>query len=203
MRRRVAAEAGTAPPPPPEESLFTTQLPAGSAQDGGIPGVTTGTAFMVLTAGTVKGIRFYAQQITATDTYVVELWQGSTDVTGVRLGFKSVLGSALAAAPGWQYVAFDAPVAVSPGTVYVADQNNNHLDGGAGESGRYVYDLNFWAAGSLTVGNLVGLQDNVDPGVGFTVRNGKSRVNSASDNFPNGNFSATNYFADVVFQADA
>ncbi len=199
MRRRHAAE-GDSTPPPPEESLFTTQLPAGDGQDGGAPGVTTGLAFMVAVAGTIKGIRFYSALITGTDTYTVELWQATSNITGNRLGVKAALGSTLSAAPGWSTILFDAPVSVVPGVVYVATQNNNHNNGG--ETGRYVYALNFWSV-ALTVGNLTGLQDGVDPGVGFAVGNGKSKLNTAPNAFPDAGLAQTNYFIDVVFQASA
>ncbi|SDI65017.1 Mo-co oxidoreductase dimerisation domain-containing protein [Actinokineospora alba] len=106
---------------------FTTAQPAGSGcpctlfPDTATPSIPSandngplelGVRFTVDTAGTVSGIRFYKGSGN-TGTHVGHLW---TD-TGTLLGTVTFSGET---AGGWQQANFASPIAVSPGTTYIA-----------------------------------------------------------------------------------
>ncbi|WP_407647142.1 DUF4082 domain-containing protein [Goekera deserti] len=156
-------------------SLFLpSAVPAiASATDGSA--VELGMRFSSDTSGYVTGVRFY-KGAANTGTHTGSLWSAD----GTRLA-TATFGAETSS--GWQTVQFASPVPVTAGTTYVVSYHTT--------VGRYSYDRDAFAAGSLTRGPLTA------PQATSSVPNGVYSYGSAST-FPVSG-GATNYWVDPVF----
>jgi len=136
--------------------------------------VELGVKFRSDVNGYINGVRFYKGS-TNTGTHVGNLWSS----TGQLLASATFTGET---ASGWQQVYFSHPVAVTVGTLYVASYHTN--------VGGYSYTLS-------------GLAANVDNGDLHVPSSGSVSGNGVfaygGTQFPNGNYNASNYWVDVVF----
>jgi Domain of unknown function (DUF4082) len=125
-------------------------------------------------AGTITGIRFYKASAN-TGTHVGALWSS----TGKLLA-QGTFGDESASA--WQTVTFATPVAITPGTTYVAS---------------YLAPKGHYAVTSA------GLASPVDNAPLHAVGNGTSAnglfLYSTITGFPTRTFNASNYWVDVLF----
>ncbi|TAT75377.1 DUF4082 domain-containing protein (plasmid) [Rhizobium ruizarguesonis] len=133
-----------------------------------------GVKFTSNVAGAVTGIRFY-RSANDNGQNVVDLWSS----TGTKLGTATFTTTT---ASGWQTVNFTNPVTIAANTTYVASYHT---------TGAYVATANFYTT-AVTSGPLTA------PASG----NGVYRYGGSATAgiFPNATFSATNYWADVVFR---
>ncbi len=133
--------------------------------------VELGTAFTPSVDGSVLAVRFY-KGTGNTGTHTGSLWSSE----GTLLGAVTFTNES---ASGWQTAAFATPVPVVAGQTYVVSYY--------APNGRYSATPAFfgsaWTAGPLTAP---------------TSNNGRYRYGGG---FPANSYNATNYFADVVFQA--
>ena len=143
--------------------------------DGGDPGaVELGVRFSADRPGTVTGVRFY-KAAANTGTHTGSLWTAG----GTRLAQATFTDES---ATGWQTATFATPVALTPGTSYVASYH--------APNGHY----------SVTPQGLGGGLDNA-PLHALAGGNGVYAYGSASQ-FPTGSFNATNYWVDPTFAGD-
>ncbi|NEH77018.1 DUF4082 domain-containing protein [Rhizobium ruizarguesonis] len=133
-----------------------------------------GVKFTSNVAGAVTGIRFY-RSANDNGQNVVDLWSS----TGTKLGTATFTTTT---ASGWQTVNFTNPLTIAANTTYVASYHT---------TGAYVATANFYTT-AVTSGPLTA------PASG----NGVYRYGGSATAgiFPNATFSATNYWADVVFR---
>lgn len=177
------------------ESLFTGQTPSTTDASDGTPGISTATTVQVAVDGTISAIRFYATA-TKGGTYTAELWLATVADDDTPAGTLLVTKAASAAAitaGTWNTIAFDTPVAVTPGHLYRCVLHNNQ--------GRYVATTGFFTSAGLTNGNLTAYQNGTDPnppGLGG-MRQGSFRISAAAGSYPNLSGSGTCYFVDLVF----
>ena len=141
--------------------------------------VEMGLKFRSDSSGTISSIRFYKASAN-TGTHVGNLW---TD-TGTLLATATFTNES---ASGWQQVDFSSPVPVTANTVYVASYHT--------PTGHYSYDTNFF------------LSNGVDSPPLHALANGISGVNGlftygAAGSFPIQGWNSTNYWVDVVFNAN-
>ena len=169
-----AAAAATCPC-----SLFaSTQAPAvPSAPDPSA--VELGVKFRSDHAGFITGVRFYKGSGN-TGTHTGSLWNSA----GTRL---STVTFTAETASGWQQANFASPVAIAAGTTYVASY--------LAPDGHYAADQGYFANTGVVSSPLTALQNGVDGG------NGVYRYGS-SGGFPNSSYQSTNYWIDVVFEAE-
>ncbi|MBO0882541.1 MAG: DUF4082 domain-containing protein [Mycobacterium sp.] len=92
----------------PAEALYTTNASVGP-ENSDTRSVTLGVKFAVARGGSVSGVRFYRPANST--ARIVDLWQGGT---------KLAAASAPASGTGWVDAHFATPVAVRPGTTYLA-----------------------------------------------------------------------------------
>ena len=160
--------------PPAEEGV----CPCSLYDDGTVPGilqandpnaVTLGTRFSVSAPGVITGVKFYKGPGN-TGTHVGSLW--NSNGTSLAQGTFTSETSA-----GWQTLTFAEPIAVTPGTVYVAAYNTT--------VGQYSATLGAFAAGGFTRGPLT-----VEAGAG---------TYTYSSGYP-GTQSSTGYLVDVTFE---
>jgi hypothetical protein len=137
-------------------------------------GVELGVKFSVNTPGSVTGIRFYKNSAD-TGQHMARLWNQN----GTALATATFSGES---ASGWQQVNFAAPVAITPGTTYIASYHSN---------GYYSADRNYYAA-ARTSGALTA------PSSASSGGNGVFAYGPAGT-FPNATFMSNNYWVDVVF----
>jgi len=135
--------------------------------------VALGVKFRSDLDGFITGIRFYQANA---GTYTGTLWS----IGGQSLG----TGTVTAVAPGWQQVAFTAPVAITANTVYVASYH--------APTGNYAADSGYFAATGVNNGPIHLLQDGVNGGNGVYAY-------GAASLFPTNTYQASNYWVDVVF----
>jgi hypothetical protein len=152
-------------------TLFATNATPQVAADGDISAVELGVKFIPSSDGLVVGVRFY-QGPGNSGTHTGSLWS-TTGTLLARATFAGETGS------GWQDVRFDAPVAVSAGTTYVASYY--------APNGRYSATSNFfstlWSNGPLSA----------PP----TTANGVYRY--GGQGFPTNSYQATNYWVDPLY----
>ncbi|MDR8414585.1 DUF4082 domain-containing protein [Nonomuraea sp. 3-1Str] len=140
--------------------------------------VVLGVRFRSIVAGTIRGIRFYKGPQN-TGTHVGSLW-----TTGGQL-----LGSATftnETASGWQQVLFNTPIRITPGTNYIASY--------MAPAGHFSYDQNYF---TTTYQN----PPLIAPASTATSGNGLYRY-SVDNKWPTETYKASNYWVDVVFDAD-
>jgi hypothetical protein len=136
--------------------------------------VELGVKFRSDVNGYINGVRFYKGS-TNTGTHVGNLWSSA----GQLLATATFAGET---ASGWQQVSFSHPIAVTAGTMYVASYHTN--------VGGYSY----------TSSGFIGAVDSGDlhvPSSGSASGNGVYAYGGTQ--FPTGNYNATNYWVDVVF----
>ncbi|WP_426734695.1 DUF4082 domain-containing protein [Glutamicibacter sp. 2E12] len=113
---RIQPDAAQDPEACPCGLFSRLDLPAVPAIFDGVP-VTLGTRFSTDTAGQILGLEFYRS---VGETGALDGWlYSSTGEAIAQLQFPDIPVS------GWQYAAFDAPVAIDPDTEYVAAYRSN------------------------------------------------------------------------------
>src|SRR5262249_13161318 len=135
-----------------------------------------GVKFRSTVPGNITGIRYYKSS-TNTGAHVASLWTAS----GALLAQAAFAGES---STGWQSVTFGSPVAITPGTTYIASYHTN--------AGHYAEDDHYFAASGVDRPPLSALADGADGPNGVF-------AHSASSTFPTQPFSAANYWVDVVF----
>lgn len=181
---RVSFGDYTPPPPPPDPSTGPFTIWPASAVPGIIDtgpdnAVELGVKFRSDVSGTVSGVRFYKAG-TNSGTHTGSLWTGS----GTRLATATFTDET---ASGWQQADFATPVAISANTVYVVSYHTS--------SGHYSDNLNYFTGKGVDSPPLHALADGVS-GV-----NGVFAYGAAS-NFPSQGWNSSNYWVDVVFNAN-
>ncbi|WP_436641635.1 DUF4082 domain-containing protein [Microbaculum sp. FT89] len=169
----VALTVTTVTPPGEGISLFApTDTPAILADVDPSP-VELGVKFTTSTAGTVTAIRYYKSALD-TGTHVGSLWTAG----GTRLAQVIFTGETNS---GWQQATLASPVPLTAGTTYVVSYHSN---------GRYPATANFFN-GAHTNGPLTAPSSAASGGNGVYLY--------GSGGFPTQTYSATNYWADIVF----
>ncbi|MGD9723647.1 MAG: DUF4082 domain-containing protein [Pirellulales bacterium] len=146
----------------------------GTVDSGDGQAVELGVRFRVDANGFITGVRFYKSSAN-TGTHVAHLWTN----TGTLLAsatFTSETGS------GWQQVNFDAPVAVTAGSTYVASYT--------APNGRYSVNRNYFSTSGVDNGPLHAVPQ------GPSGPNGV--YNYSPGSFPTLSYQSTNYWVDVV-----
>jgi methionine-rich copper-binding protein CopC len=141
--------------------------------------VEVGVRFRASVSGLITGVRFYKGSAN-TGTHVGKLWSNGGDLlASATFGGES--------ASGWQQVSFGTPVPITGGTTYVASYY--------APTGRYALDGGYFADSGHTDGPLTALRSGVD-GLNGVYRYG------VDGGFPTSSWNASNYWVDVVFDAD-
>jgi hypothetical protein len=134
--------------------------------------VELGVRFRTNTPGQVTGVRFYKNERDV-GTHVAHLWSSG----GTLLATATFTGET---ATGWQSVSFPLPVAITPGSTYVASYHT---------SGFYSASPNSFAT-ARSSGALTALADG---------SGGNGVYAYGAGTYPNASYLATNYWVDVVF----
>ena len=158
----------------PDATFFDFGTPA-NVDSGDTTSGNVGITFSADTNGTINGIRFYKAS-TNTGTHVGSLWTS----TGTLLASAVFTNET---ASGWQTVLFSSPVAITPGTTYVASY--------FAPNGHYSY----------TPAALYSPIDNspLHAPATTTTPNGVYNYGTTSS-FPSSSYNANNYWVDVLFQ---
>jgi Domain of unknown function (DUF4082)/Bacterial Ig-like domain/Bacterial Ig domain len=138
--------------------------------------IEVGVRFRSQSPGYITGVRFY-KGTGNTGTHVGNLWTAA----GQLLASATFTGES---SNGWQQVTFAGPVAIEPGTTYVASY--------FAPAGHYSLDVSYFAQDVLS-------WPLVAPDSGEVGGNGLYRYSSTSS-FPSNSHSASNYWVDVVFE---
>jgi Domain of unknown function (DUF4082) len=141
------------------------------------PAITVGVQFTTSVPGSVSGIRFYKGSLN-TGTHVGSLWSS----TGTQLATVTFTNET---ASGWQQANFSTPVTITAGTTYVASY---HTTVGYYSSDANYFNTSYYNGMYLTA-----------PSSGSTSNGNGLYIYTATDAFPTGNYSATNYWVDLVF----
>lgn len=142
--------------------------------------VEVGVKFTVDTAGYITHLRFYKGAGNG-GTHVGSLWSANGTLLG-RTTFTAETAS------GWQQAPLPAPVAVQPGTVYVASY--------FAPVGGYAGDNDYFATQGVDRAPLHLLRDGVSGGNGVYTY-------ASSPSFPSSTWRSSNYWVDVVFDTTA
>ena len=161
-------------------SIWPATATPGTLDSGDVTSGEFGVKFRADVNGTVTGIRFY-KSAANTGSHVGNLWTSS----GTLLASAVFAGES---STGWQQVTFSSPVAITPGTVYVASYFT--------PNGHYSYDANFFSTTGVDQPPLHALAN------GISGANGVYSYGSVST-FPVSSFNASNYWVDVVFTTTA
>ena len=156
-------------------SLFTPNDKPFAVRTDDASSVELGVKFSVNTPGTVAGVKFYKNPDNV-GAHSAHLWSPS----GTLLASANFTGES---ASGWQQANFASPVAITPGTTYVASYHT---------AGLYSADTNYY----LTPRTSGALTAPADGGAGGG--NGVFAYGVAAT-FPTGSFRSGNYWVDVVF----
>lgn len=171
-RCKVASSLGVAPPsfvPGVNQQFFQPVVPG--SHDGAATPITIGMRFTPLVNGQINGLWFY-KGASNTGIHVARLWE---DVGSVLIGgATNFVGET---ASGWQFQAFPAPISVTAGTVYVCGVDC--------PNGNYEFQPQFFAAGSVTRGQITGLA-----GV-FTTTVGTKPTSTFNNNYYSGEIDFT------------
>jgi hypothetical protein len=163
---------------PPIMSLWSTSAtPAVASQNDGTGPLELGVKFTTSIAGTITGLRYYKS---ANDTGAHEgsLWTGSGTLLADAIFTDET-------ASGWQTVTFSTPITIAAGTLYIAAYHSN---------GYYAYSPNYFAT-AYTNGPLTALATGA-------TGNGVYLYSNSSVFPTDTNYHGTNYWVDVLFQAD-
>jgi hypothetical protein len=140
--------------------------------------IEVGVKFRSDVSGRITGIRFYKSS-TNTGTHVGSLWS-STGTLLAQATFVNETGS------GWQQVNFASPVAITPGTTYIASYHAS--------SGHYADDTGYFANSGVDNGPLHALRDGVS-GANGVYTYGTTSV------MPTNGYQSSNYWVDIVFSS--
>jgi hypothetical protein len=155
-------------------SIWSASTVPSVVSDADSRAVELGVKFRADVAGVITGIRFYKGS-TNTGTHTGSLWTSS----GQLLASVVFTGET---ASGWQQADFDAPVAISANTLYVASYHTN--------VGRYSVDDGYFATADTSSAPLRAIASTESPNGVFSYGSG---------GFPTESFHSTNYWVDVVF----
>ncbi len=171
------AVAATAPT---TASLFTaSDTPTLTAVNDHSP-IELGVQFTSSVAGQITALKFY-RSASDTGPDLLDLWSS----TGTQLASATFTNTT---ASGWQTVNLATPVSIAANTTYVASYHTN---------GAYAATDNFFT-NTLTNGTLTAPSSaSVSGGNGVYGYGGTSTEGV----FPTSTFSASNYYADVVFSS--
>ena len=159
----------------PVTSLFSaSDTPADTYNDG--KQLEVGVQFQSSVAGQITGLKFY-RSASDTGPDVLNLWSA----TGTKLASATFTNTD---ASGWQTVALSTAVAISANTSYIASYHT---------TGYYVATDYFFNDNAVTSGVLITAPEGVYAYGGT----------STTGIFPTNTYRATNYWADVVFEASA
>lgn len=159
-------------------SLFSsTSVPAVVTATDDRP-VVLGVRFQALVPGNIRGIRFYKGPQN-TGTHIGTLWSNS----GQQLATATFTNET---ASGWQQVLFSTPVHINANTNYVASYNT--------QTGHFSYNQNFFTT-QFNNPPLIAPVSTAASG------NGVYRY-TTSNTFPTSFYKDSNYWVDVVFDAD-
>jgi hypothetical protein len=162
----------------PNSSIFEFAGPSiVDAGDGG--SVVLGAKLTADVAGTVTGVRFYKAPAN-TGTHVGALWSSSGTLLA-QATFSGESGS------GWQSVRFSTPVAITPGTTYVASY--------LAPNGHYALTPAAFASAGVDNPPLHAVSDQISANGVY--------VYGAASAFPTNTFNGGNYWVDVLFAAGA
>jgi Domain of unknown function (DUF4082)/Bacterial Ig domain len=170
----VFAPGGTGQTP---ASLFSPNNTPALITDNDPNPVELGVKFQSSVSGKITGFRFYKGPQN-TGTHVAHLWSA----TGTLLATVTFTNET---ASGWQQVNLMTPVTITAGTTYVASYHTN--------VGLYSDDENYFTT-AHTSGPLTAPSSSASGGNGVYAYGGSS-------SFPTNTFNATNYWVDIVFQA--
>lgn len=154
------------------QTLFANATP-GTPDSGDTAAVELGVKFYGTTDGFIRGIRFYRAAANA-GGYTVHLW----DTIGNLLATATTTDGAI---PGWQEALFATPFAIHAHKTYIASYYTSN--------GRYAIDTNVFNS-TVISGDLTAPSDAAALGNG---------VFSYGGGFPNGTYSSSNYYVDVLF----
>ena len=170
-------EHGTEPPPAMSSVFDPSDVP-GTINTSDTNSVELGMKFRASVDGSVTGVRFYKGSLN-TGTHVGSLWTaGGTLLAQVTFTNET--------ASGWQEASFSSPVAITAGTVYVVSY--------FAPNGYYSSDSNYFSGSGVVNSPLEALQDGENGGNGVYAY--------GSGGFPDQTWQSSNYWVDVVFEAD-
>jgi hypothetical protein len=158
-----------------ECNIFTTPTGQSLFQEGAP--LELGVKFIPAVDGTITGVRFYKQG-SMSGTHIGRLWNNGGGPEIKSATFQSE------GASGWQTVTFDAPVAVTAGTTYVASVSM--MDG------RYIASTNYFTS-NIVNGPLTAPSSASSGGNGV--------FNGSAGSYPNNTSGSANYWVDVSFFA--
>ncbi|WP_433361650.1 DUF4082 domain-containing protein [Streptosporangium sp. CA-115845] len=162
----------------PSESLWESKATPDVPSQADDKSVAVGVKFRTLTSGTIRGIRFY-KGAENTGTHVGNLWTSN----GQSLASATFTNET---ASGWQQVNFATPVRVTPNTTYIASYYT--------VPGRYSVTRPYFSK-QYTNEPLLALANGAEGGNGVYTY-------SSTNTFPTSSYQSTNYWVDVVFDAD-
>ncbi|MDI4237344.1 DUF4082 domain-containing protein, partial [Bradyrhizobium sp. Arg237L] len=158
-------------------SLFTaSNIPTQTSLNDGSP-LEVGVKFTSSTAGQITALKFYRSP-GDTGSDLLDLWTS----TGTKLASATFTNTT---ASGWQTVTLATPVSIAANTTYVASYHTN---------GAYAATSNFFT-NAVSSGALTAPSSASSGGNGVYSYGGTSTAGI----FPTSSFSASNYYADVVF----
>ncbi|MEH2514174.1 VCBS repeat-containing protein [Nitrobacteraceae bacterium AZCC 1564] len=168
----------TTPPPATDVSFFSaSNTPTQTSVNDGTP-LEVGMKFTSSSAGQITALKFYRSP-SDTGSDLLSLWTS----TGTKLASATFTNTS---ASGWQTVTLPTPVNINANTTYVASYHTN---------GAYVVTNNFFTS-PVTSGPLTAPSSSASGGNGVYGYGG----NGTTGLFPTNTFSASNYYADVVFR---
>lgn len=141
--------------------------------------VELGLKFNSSVAGVVQGVRFYKSTIN-TGTHVGRLW----DMNGNELAQVEFANET---ASGWQEAFFSVPIEIAANTDYIVSYFN--------PTGRFSVDNNYFANFPHSRYPLTAPSNISASGPNGVFQYGSGGV------FPTGNYAASNYWVDVIFDA--
>ena len=160
--------------PPPTSTLFAANSVPALITENDAAAVELGMKFQVSTAGSARGVRFYKGPKN-TGTHTGTLWSSA----GTKLASVTFTGET---ASGWQQALFTAPVALTPGTIYIISYHT--------AVGFYSANTNFFAA-AATNGPITAPSTATAGGNGVYIYGASA--------FPKNTYQASNYWVDIVF----
>ncbi|HZU21582.1 MAG TPA: DUF4082 domain-containing protein, partial [Terriglobales bacterium] len=166
--------------PPAFYTVWAATATPTVADAGADSAVELGFKFKSDISGTISGVRFY-KSAGNTGTHIGNLWSAGGSLLATAT-FSNETAS------GWQQVNFSSPVAITPGTVYVASYHST--------IGHYSDDQNYFTTAGVDNSPLHALQDGISGADGVFAY-------GASSTFPSSGFNGSNYWVDVVFEPSA
>ena len=168
--------------PAPQYSLWDTAPSTGFWNSGDPQSVELGTRFRSSMDGQVTALRFF-KDAGNNSAHVGHLWTN----TGTLLATAAFTNET---ASGWQTAQLSEPVAITKDTSYVVSYHTI----------TYHKTEGYFSSQSHTNGPLTALRSGVLTGTPAPTGNGLYAYGTSAA-FPNNTYMATNYWADVVFEA--